>query len=653
MSLTRRELIKTASCGCLTLPLFGILPRGIAQATVADAHVHSDVLSALPAGSIHLEGYLERYIERSMQHWSKGVVPYKALAKFFQSGRPKIDVEGRTVELFATGEMWGKAVRSAALFYRYTGDPELKALLKSTVADLLSMRRTNGTISCSPVEKQPDGPGGDLWERTYVLLALDEYYSCVERDPAVLKAMIEEADATLQQVGPPPKVRIVDLGWSRDLVGGNNIESSTILEPILRLYKRTGDARYLEFARYIVETEGGSLHHRIFDEVLSGENPIAVGGVYPKGYEMTSLFEGLTEYYRVTGNERWKQAAVQYFHKVIEQEITIIGNGGGDQPYHPNVRGEAWDNTAFEQTNPDIQRMMETCTGVTWLKFCSQILRLTADPMAVDYIELYAYNGLVGAMKPEGDGFSYVNLLNGVKTNKIGWGTDIEGVYVTCCNLNGPEGLAYLPLIAVMSDAEGPVVNLYNSCTAEIPLAGTHSAKLKISTQYPLEGDVRIEVMPATARRFAVKLRIPSWSQSTTLAVNGERLAASPGTYACIEREWAAGDVITLNLDLRCRLLKARHGLHDGSDKFRALMRGPVVLARDENIDSHFAEPVDVIDDKGFVAVRATKPALASANMQFEVPTRSGMIPMVDYASVNSWEGKRVQTWLPIATAGG
>ena len=53
--------------------------------------------------------------------------------------------------------------------------------------------------------------------------------------------------------------------------------------------------------------------------------------------------------------------------------------------------------------------------GVTWLKFCSQIMRLTGDPSPVDEIEKYVYNGLLGAMKPSGDGFSYVNLLNGNK----------------------------------------------------------------------------------------------------------------------------------------------------------------------------------------------------------------------------------------------
>lgn len=73
---------------------------------------------------------------------------------------------------------------------------------------------------------------------------------------------------------------------------------------------------------------------------------------------------------------------------------------------------------------------METCVGVTWLKLCSQILRLTGDPLTVDMIEKYAYNGLIGAMKPAGDGFSYVNLLNGVKTNPEGWGGMVNVVDV-------------------------------------------------------------------------------------------------------------------------------------------------------------------------------------------------------------------------------
>ena len=194
-----------------------------------------------------------------------------------------------------------------------------------------------------------------MWERKYVLLGLDEYYQNVEKDPAVLQAMIDEADATVAQIGPPPKTPIVDQGWSP-----NHIESSTILEPMMRLYKLTGRESYLAFARYIVEVEGGAKGYRIIEDALNNKPPEQIGGPYPKAYEMMSLFEGVVEYHRVTGDDKWKQAVLNLYRNIREKEITVIGNGGGDQPYHPAVMGEGWDNTALEQTNPNIKRMMET-----------------------------------------------------------------------------------------------------------------------------------------------------------------------------------------------------------------------------------------------------------------------------------------------------
>ena len=59
------------------------------------------------------------------------------------------------------------------------------------------------------------------------------------------------------------------------------------------------------------------------------------------------------------------------FALVRDRELTIVGNGGADQPFHPKVCGEAWSDTAREQTNPDITPMMETCTGVTWMHCCA------------------------------------------------------------------------------------------------------------------------------------------------------------------------------------------------------------------------------------------------------------------------------------------
>jgi DUF1680 family protein len=591
-----------------------------------------DEMSVLPAGAIQLEGFFENDIQNSIAHWNKGVVPYAEFVQLFRTGRPK----------FAMGEMWGKAVRSGCMFYRYTGDAELKRIMRQTVADLLSTRRANGSISCSEVEKQPDGPGGDLWERKYVLLGLGAYYEHVERDPAVLKAMVEQADATIAQIGKPPKTPIVEQGWS-----ANHIEASTILEPIVRLYGWTGEQRYLDFARYIVE-QGGAMGYDVIQEALDGKDPVNIGGPYPKAYEMMSLFEGIIEYHRVTGEQRCREAALKLFHAIREKEITIIGNGGGDQPYHPRVMGEAWDNTALEQTNPDIQRMMETCSGVTWLKFCSQVLRLTGDPAAADEIEKYAYNGLIGAMKPQGDGFSYVNLLNGVKTDPTGWGWTFGDLHVSCCNLNGPMGLAYLPLVAVLQSRSGPVVNLYNSAAVSATTPGGGKVKLGIRGDYPRSGAIRINVEPQTPGAFTMRLRVPGWSQTTSLKVNGQRVDASAGRYAAIERRWNAGDVIELELDMRCRVIDAPRGSNRKGDRFQALKRGPVILARDENSDPRYAEPVRIVSRDGVVETKLVTPTRPSTRMQYEVPTTEGPITMVDYASVDSWSGKRVCTWLPM-----
>jgi DUF1680 family protein len=527
------------------------------------------------------------------------------------------------------------------MFYRYTHDPELKKILQSTIADLITTKRSNGSISASEVSKQPDGPGGDLWERTYVMLGLEGYYTSVDKDAKVLKALIDEADCTISQIGPPPKVGILEQGWSP-----NHIESSTLLDPIMQLYQITGYKRYLDFAKYIVN-ENGAKGYNIIEQALNNVAPYQMGGPYPKAYEMMSLFEGLVMYYRVTGNLYIKQAAINLYQNIKANEITIIGNGGGDKPYHPAVMGEAWDNTAFEQTNPDINRMMETCAGVTWMKFCSQILILTGDPSTVDEIEKYVYNGLIGAMKPAGNGFSYVNLLNGIKTNPQGWGGIVNGIDCTCCNLNGPMGLAYIPYVAVMNSKTGPVINLYNAATVTAKTPDNKNYKLDIISDYPRSDTIIIKISTKSLEKFSVQLRIPSWSKETSLKVNGKVQDVTPGTYKSIVQKWSSGDKIELVLDMRCRIINAPHGSNRAGDNFQALIKGPVVLARDENIDQNYMQSTSIISKDGYVDVIEETPSELQTRMQYRVPTLDGFIHMVDYASVNNWNGKHLCTWLP------
>ena len=83
-----------------------------------------------------------------------------------------------------------------------------------------------------------------MWGRKYVLLGLLAYYDLIG-DRQALDAACREADYTLGQIGPG-KADIVELGrWT-------GMAASSIFEPTVLLYRRTGEKRYLDFARYIV-----------------------------------------------------------------------------------------------------------------------------------------------------------------------------------------------------------------------------------------------------------------------------------------------------------------------------------------------------------------------------------------------------------------
>ncbi len=630
--MTRKTILFNLLFSCALLSLLSCSKQ-------TNRAVIEDTFYPLPPGAVKLDGFFEEYIQNSIQHWNKGDLPYDQFADFFRNGRPQ----------FALGEMWGKAVRSGCMFYRYTNDPQLKQIMDETVSDLLTTQRENGSISCVEIDKQPEE--SELWERKYVMLGLEEYYEWVNPDPRVLDALIKQADNIISIIGPAPKTEIVDVGWSATNIGHEpcHIESSSLLEPFMRLYKWTREKRFLDFATYII-VSGGTKHHDVFENALNNVNPWEMAGHYPKAYEMMSLFEGLVEYYRVTGDPQHKEMLLNLFRNISTKEITIIGNGGSDRPYHPYVYGEAWGNTALEQTNPDITRMMETCVGVTWMKLCSQLLRLTGDPSIADYIERYAYNGLIGAMKPTGDGFSYVNLLNGSKVTDQGWGWKFDTLQVTCCNLNGPMGLAYIPYVAVMDSENGPVINLYNKGKSHFETPRKRAGTIAIETDYPVSGEILFNLTLKKAEEFSIRFRIPEWSEKTEMKVNDEVVETTSATYAVINRKWKPGDRITLSLDMRCRVIEAPRGSNRAGDNFQAVVYGPVVLARDENIESNYNDPVSLQTENGYIRANQEDPQLGNINLQFSVPVEEGKyITMVDYASVDNWNnGMHVCTWLPM-----
>lgn len=513
-----------------------------------------DQLQILPPGGVSLRGRLGKALEKSVNHRLKKVNYDHLVAPF----RDRNERDGRW-----RCEFWGKIVRSAIRSWHAVPDPGLEQLIRKTVHDLCATQTPDGCISSYPAELQTKD--WDIWGRKYALLGLCRYYREIERSEEVRHAVARCLDHLMTQVGPEAQ-RIVDCGHHTGLA------ASSLLGAVVAAARVTGEKRFLDYAKWIA-AQGGSTEGDIFTLARRGTAPAELGN--GKAYEMTSCFEGLLELYRETGDPEQLDAVMKYFRAVRDRELFITGAGG-----LKDMWGEFWYEGRRNQTRSDAGSLGETCVTTTCIRFFGQILRLTGELSAADEMERALYNGILGAMVPDGSWWLHANPtpLAGSSFKKRA-GDQIPGYGEDCCVAQGPEALATAACYAVMRTEEGPAVLFYEACEAKIPLADGSEAALSITGNYPDGATAAITVSLSAPRRFRLKLRVPAWSTRTRIRVAGEEIPARPGTFAEIDRLWRTGDRVELEFDLRFRAVPAPDG-----GALLAAMRGPVLFARDSRL---------------------------------------------------------------------
>ncbi len=579
------------------------------------------------------------------------------------------------------GEYWGKMMRGAAFTYSLTKSPELYHVMTETVRDILTAEDELGRISSYKVESE--FRGWDVWCRKYVLLGL-QYYAEICTDEAlkieIVESMCRQADYLISKLGPKSEgklpITLASSTW-------RGLNSSSILEPIVRLYSLTGASRYLEFASHIV-SEGGTSICNIFELAYQDKtDPYQ----YPivKAYEMISCFEGLLEYYRVTGIEKHRETVLRFASRMIDTDITIIGSAG--------CTHELFDHSSLRQTDTAYEGIMqETCVTVTLMKFFWQLTKLTGDPKYVDLFERAFYNAYLGAVNTEkavnreaiaklGDGIkpvalpfdSYSSLLINKRGRGIG-GLQLmsDGHYYGCCACIGAAGIGLVSKLAIMKTDSGIALNMYVPGKVELTTPNGKRLFLKTETDYPSDGRVKIVLSIQKAESFEILFRIPKWSHITTLSVNGESVEVTSG-YTSVKRIWQDGDTIELGMMMEAVVLNAPIDPHDvlmtkivwkydysvpvvidaspDAGKHVAIERGPLVLARDARLGEDVGIPVDIkLDDKGRAELANSDKAGFETQIEYKVFQNSGSpFTVIDYASAGKThdESSRYACWLP------
>ncbi len=357
---------------------------------------------------------------------------------------------------------------------------------------------------------------------------------------------------------------------------------------LVKLYDVTQNRKYLDLAHWLLEERGhghgrGAIweHPKLGPEYCQDDVPVSeITDIKGHAVRAMYLFTGMADVASEKKVPQYVDALNRVWKDVAERNMYITGGIGSSRT-----------NEGFTEDYdlPNKTAYCETCASIGMVFWNNRMNLLSGDAKYADVLERSLYNGVLPGVSLEGDLFFYVNPLesDGDHHRQRWYGC-------ACCPSNVSRFMPSVGNYIYVKGENEIFVNLYmrNETNMEF---GESMVRLIQKTGYPWDGNVTFEVSPSQASFFSLKLRIPGWCKSFGITVNGNTIN-NPETkngYIVIQREWLAGDVVELVLDMPVELVAAHPLVKENLGK-RAVQRGPLVYC------------VEQVDNKGIDLDEAT-----------------------------------------------
>ncbi len=348
---------------------------------------------------------------------------------------------------------------------------------------------------------------------------------------------------------------------------------------LCKLYKVTGEQKYLDQAKYFVEETGRLSNGRAPGIYSQDHLPILeqeeiVGHAVRAGY----LYSGVADYASLANDTVYFKALTRIWENMAGKKLYITG-GMGSRP-----QGEGF-GPNYELHN--MTNYCETCASIANVYWNHRMFLATGDSKYANIVERAIYNGVMAGVSLSGDRFFYDNPLE-----SMGQHDRAEWFGCACCPGNVTRFVASIPHYMYATQENDIFVNLYTQGEAEIE---TSSNKVKMTqyTNYPWSGNIEFKVEPQNEGQFAIRFRVPDWVTQYPVAtklysytdapvkytakVNGKkaRLNIQDG-YITIYRTWKSGDKVELEFPMEVRRVRACDSVYDDRGLL-AIQRGPIV----------------------------------------------------------------------------
>lgn len=427
---------------------------------------------------------------------------------------------------------------------------------------------------------------------------------------------------------------------------------------LVELYRHTGEQRYFDLAEHMVNERGhgllpvGGLGNRYFqDHTPVREASDAVGHAVRQLY----LNAGVTDVYLERGDATLLAAMDAQWASAHERKMYLSGAFGSRH------RDEAFGD---DYELPSERAYAETCATIADLHWTWRMLLAggAAGPAAfAEIIEREIHNALAASIDAGGTRFFYSNPLQqrpdryseeNAPRQRTPW------YFCACCPPNIGRTVAQFG--AYLASHSADTLWLHQFAAAEIDLPPhLGSATVRVLTDYPRTGQVRLEVSGEVSAGAMLAVRIPSWSRASVL--EGPDGAAPAGADGYARVPLASGATYALDLDLTPRFTRAHHRV-DALRGCLALERGPVVycveqadLPDDVAVDELALRPeVTPTPGEGTAlvvscAVVPEEAGLYRGSAANQEPARRLEIRAIPFATWGNREPGAMRVWLPVA----
>jgi DUF1680 family protein len=324
------------------------------------------------------------------------------------------------------------------------------------------------------------------------------------------------------------------------------------------VYQLTGDKKWLTAAQRFD-------HASVFDPLASNQdklNGLHANTNIPK-------WIGAAREYKATGTKRYLDIARNAWEMTVNTHSYAMGGNSQAEHFRPPNQISNY------LTNDNA----EHCNTYNMLKLTRELF--TMDPSSTKYFDFYEralMNHLLGAQNPA-DSHGHITYFTPLKPGShrgVGpawgggtWSTDYNSFW--CCQGTGVETNTKLMDSIYFYDSSSLYVNLFTPSALNW---SQRSVQVVQATTFPV-GDTSTLTVTGTGT-WAMKIRIPGWTSGASILINGaaSNVAANPGSYATLQREWKSGDVVTVKLPMKLRTVAA-----NDNAKIAAVAYGPVVLS--------------------------------------------------------------------------